>query len=72
MLVIENFNAQKSTRSKNVLLDLIVASGDVRILVMVKLFLRILNKIGIPVKRNPSISVPIFKGKDSIMNCGCY
>ena len=51
---------------------MIVASGDIGIRVLMKLCQRILDGKGMPADLVASVTIPIFKGKGDIMNCGMY
>ena len=55
-----------------VLLELIAASGGVRIQMMAEICQKILDGFGMQAEWALSIVVPIFKGKGNIRNCSCY
>ena len=51
---------------------MILASGDVGIRALVKHYHRILDGKGMPEDWATSAVIPIFKGKQDIMNCGMH
>ena len=51
---------------------MILANGDVGIRVLIELCHRILDGKGMPEDWATSVTIPIFKGKGDIMNCGMY
>ena len=51
---------------------MILASGDVGIRVLMELCHGILDEKGMPEDWTTSVSIPIFRGKGDIMNCGMY
>ena len=52
--------------------EMIAASGEVGIRVMMKLCQRLLDGKGMPEEWKTSVVIPIFKGKGDVMNCGAY
>ena len=52
--------------------EMILASGDVRIRVLMEYCHRILDVKGMPENLATSVAIPIFKGKGDIMNCGMH
>ena len=61
----------KARGLSEVSLELIGASGGVRIQVMTEVCQRALDGFGMPVEWAPSIVIPIIKGKGDIRNCSC-
>ena len=53
-------------------MDIIIASGKFGVGVIKKLCQRVLDGKGMPEERKTSIVVPIFKGKEVVMDCGAY
>ena len=51
---------------------MIVASGEIRVKVMMELCQRVLDGRGMPDEWKTSAIVPIFKGKGDVMSCGSY
>ena len=60
----------KVSGSTEVYTEMILASGDVEIRVLMKLCHRILDGKGIPEDRATSVVIPVYEGKGDIMNCG--
>ena len=52
--------------------EMILASGDVGITVLIELCHRILDRKGLPDDWSTSVVIPIFKGKGHIMKCGMH
>ena len=52
--------------------EMILASGDVGITVLIELYHRILDRKGLPDDWSTSVVIPIFKGKGHIMKCGMH
>ena len=52
--------------------EMILASGDVGITVVIELCHRILDRKGLPDDWSTSVVITIFKGKGHIMNCGMH
>ena len=52
--------------------EMILASGDAVIRVLMKPYQRILDEKVMPEDWATSVAIPIFKGKGDIMNCGIY
>ena len=51
---------------------MVVASGKIRVKVMIKLCQCVLNGKGMPNEWKTSVTVPIFKGKGDAISCGSY
>ena len=60
----------KATRPSEVSVEMIVASGEIGVKVMMDLGQRVLDGRGMPDKWKTSVVVPIFKGKGDVMRCG--
>ena len=52
--------------------EMILASGDVGIRVLMELRQKIVDGNGMPANWVTSVTIPIFKGKGNIMNCGMH
>jgi len=63
---------QKAPGPSGVTPEMISASGQVGVNVMMHLCQRVLDGKGMPQEWKNSIVVPIFKGKGDPMNCGSY
>ena len=63
---------EKAAGPSEVSVEMIAASGEIRIDVMVELCQSVLDGRGMPDERVLSVVVPIFKGKGDAMNCGVY
>ena len=50
-------------------MEIIVASGEIGVKVMMELCQRILDGRGMPFEWKTSVIVPIFKGKGDVMSC---
>ena len=62
----------KATGPSEVDSQMIIASGDTGIKVMVELCQRVLDGRGIPQEWKTSVVVAIFEGKGYVMNFGAY
>ena len=62
----------KTAGPSEVNMDMIIASGTFGVGVMKKLCQRVLDGEGMPEKWKTSVVVPIFKGKEDVMDCGAY
>jgi len=69
---IKAMKPQKAPGLSGVTAEMISASGQVGVNVMMDLCQRVLNGKGMPQEWKNSIVVPIFKGKGDPMNCGSY
>ena len=73
--VIEAMNKMKLGKTagpSEVNMDMIIASGTFGVGVMKKLCQRVLDGEGMPEEWKTSVVVPIFKGKEDVMDCGAY
>ena len=70
--VIRDMKARKAAGCSKVTVEMIEASGEIGIGVMVELCLGVLDGRGMPDEWAPSVVVPIFKGKGNAMSCGAY
>ena len=64
--------AGKAAGPSKVSVEMIAASGEIWIDLMVELCQSMLDGRGIPNEWALSVVVPIFKGKGDAMNCGAY
>ena len=64
--------AEKAAGPSEVSVEMIAASGEIGIDVMVELCQSMLDGRGMPDEWALSVVVPIFKGKGDAMNCGAY
>ena len=62
----------KAAGPSEVSAEMIAASGEVGIDVMMELCQRVLDGKGMPDEWKTSVVVPIFKGKGDVMSCGAY
>ena len=62
----------KATGTSEVSVEIIVASGEIGIKVMMELCQRVLDGRGMPDEWKTSVIVPIFKGKGDVMSCRSY
>ena len=62
----------KATRPSEVSVEMIVASGEIGVKVMMELCQRVLDGTGMPDEWKTSVIVPIFKGNGNLMSCGSY
>ena len=69
---IQSMKSGKATGPSEVSVEMIVASGEIGVKVMVELCQRLLDGKGMPDEWKTSVIVPIFKGKDDVMSCGSY
>ena len=51
---------------------MIMASGKFDVGILKKLCQRVLHEKGMPEEQKTSVVVPIFKGKEDVMDCGAY
>ena len=72
MSAIKAMKFGKAAGPSEVNTEMIVASGQVGLNVMMELCQRLLDGRGIPNEWKTSIVVPIFKGKGDVMSCGSY
>ena len=69
---IQMMKSEKATGTSEVSVEMIVASGEIGVKVMMELCQRVLDGRGMPDEWKTSVIVPIFKGKDVVMSCGSY
>ena len=62
----------KATGPSEVSVEMIVASGEIGVKVMMELCQRVFDGRGMPDERKSSVIVPIFKGKGDVMSCRSY
>ena len=62
----------KATGPSQVSVEMIVASAEIRVKVMMELCQHVLDDRGMPDERKNSVIVPIFKSKGDVMSCGSY
>jgi len=62
----------KAAGPSEVSTEMIIASGEIEVDVMMELFQNVLDRKGIPEEWKTSVAVPIFKGKGDVMSCGSY
>ena len=63
---------EKASGPAKVYTEMILASGDVRIRVLMEPYHGILDEKGMAEDWTTSVAIPIFKGKGDIMNCGMH
>ena len=64
--------SRKATGPSEVSVEMIVASGEIEVKVMIELCQRVLDDGGMPDEWKTSVIVPIFKRKGDMMSCGSY
>ena len=69
---IQSMKSRKVTGTSEVSVEMIVASGEIGVKVMMELCQRVLDGGGMPDERKTTVIVPIFKGKGDVMSCGSY
>ena len=69
---IQSMKSGKATGTSEVSVEMIVASGEIGVKVMMELCQRVLDGRGMPDEWKTSVIVPIFKGKGDVMSCGSY
>ena len=69
---VETMKRGKATGPSEVSTEMITASGEIGIDVMMKLCQDVLDGRGMPDEWALSIVVPIFKGKGDVLSCGSY
>ena len=62
----------KAAGPSEVNMDMIIASGKFGVGVIKKLRQRVLDRKGMPEEWKTSVVIPIFKGKEDVMDCGAY
>ena len=69
---IQSMKSGKATGPSEVSVEMIVASGEIGVKVMMELCQGVLDVRAIPDEWKTSVIVPIFKGKGDVMSCGSY
>ena len=69
---IRRMKSGKATGPYEVSVEMIVASGEIGVKVMMELCQHILDKREMSDEWKTSVIVPIFKGKSNVMSCGSY
>ena len=72
MAAMNKMKLEKAAGPSEVNMDMIIASGTFGVGVMKKLCRRVLDGEGMPEEWKASVVVPIFKGKEDVMDCGAY
>ena len=62
----------KATGPSEVSVEMIVASGEIGVKVMMELCQRVMDGRGMPDEWKTSVIVPMFKGKGDVMSCGSH
>ena len=68
----QSMKSGKATGTSEVSEEMIVASVEIGVKVMMELCQRVLDGRGMPDEWKTSVIVPIFEGKDDVMSCGSY
>ena len=68
----QSMKSGKATGTSEVSVEVIVASGEIGVKVMMELCQRVLDGRGMPYEWKTSVVVPIFKGIGGVMSCGSY
>ena len=68
----QKMKSGKATGPFEVSVEVIVASGEIGVKVIMKLCQRVLDGRGMLGKWKTSVIVPIFKGRGNVMSCGSY
>ena len=68
----QRMKSGKATGPSQVSVEMIVASGEIGVKVMMELCQRVLDGRGMPDEWKTSVIVPIFKQKGDVMSCGSY
>ena len=66
----QKMKSGKATGPCKVSMEMIVASDEIRVKVLMELCQHVLDSRGMPDEGKTSVIVPIFKGKDDVMSCG--
>ena len=66
---IQKMRSGKATGPSEVRAEMIVASGEAGVKVMMELYQRVLDGRGMPDEWKISVIVTIFKGKNDVMSC---
>ena len=68
----QKMKSGKVTGPSEVSVEMIVASGEIGVKVMMELCQRVLDGRGMPDEWKTSVIVPIFRRKGDVMSCGSY
>ena len=68
----QKMKSGKATGPSQLSVEMIDASGEIGVKVMMKLCQGVLDGRGMPDEWKTSVIVPIFKGKGDVMSCGLY
>ena len=68
----QKMKSGKATGPSEVSVEMIVASGEIVVKVIMELCQRVLGGRGMPDEWKTKVIVPIVKGKDDVMSCGSY
>ena len=68
----QKMKSKKETGPSEVSVEMIVASGEIGVKVMIELCQRVLDGRGMPDEWKTNVIVPIFKGKGDVMSCGSH
>ena len=69
---IQSMKSRKATGPSEVSVQMIVASGEIGVKVMMELCQSVLDDRGMPDEWKTSVIVPIFKGKGDVISCRSY
>ena len=69
---VQRMKSGKATKPFEVSVEMVVASGEIGVKVMIGLCQRVLDGRGMPDEWKTSVIVLIFKGKGDVMSCGSY
>jgi len=69
---IQKMKPGKMAGPSEVSVEMITASGEIGIDVMIELYQCVLDGRGMPQEWNTSVTTLIFKGKGDVMSCGVY
>ena len=69
---IQSMKSRKATGPSEVSVQMIVASGEIGVKVMMELCQSVLDDRGMPDEWKTSVIVPIFKGKSDVISCRSY
>ena len=68
----QSMKSRKATGTSEVSMEMILASGEIGVKVMMELCQRVLDGRGMPDEWKTRVFLPIFKGKGDVMSCGSY
>ena len=68
----QKMKSGKATGPSEVSVEMIVASGEIGVKVMIKLCQRVSNGRGMLDEWKTSVIVPVLQGKGDVMSCGSY